>query len=196
MTLQKDYPNFSGALPNLDGKFDAVVNLNGDNIFGLWTKDKRQRIFDSRVKSTQSLCKNLSQMDKPPKVLVSASAIGIYGNDHDQTFSDTDECRRNDGDFLSHVCHKWEEATDMAKSAGIRVVNLRTGIVLGSSGGVLEKLMPLNRLKTNVTINRDNWLSWISLDDLLRVILFCICNDDISGPVNAVSPKQVKSSES
>ena len=189
------YPNFSGALPNLDGKFDAVVNLNGDNIFGLWTKDKRQRIFDSRVKSTQSLCKNLSQMDKPPKVLVSASAIGIYGNDHDQTFSDTEEYRRNDGDFLSHVCHKWEEATDMAKSAGIRVVNLRTGIVLGSSGGVLEKLMPLNRLKTNVTINRDNWLSWISLDDLLRVILFCICNDDISGPVNAVSPKQVKYSE-
>ena len=192
---KRAYTNFSDTLPNLDGKFEAVVNLNGDNIFGLWTKDKKQRIFDSRVKFTTSLCKSLSQMDRPPKVLVSASAVGIYGNDHDRMFSDTDEYSRNDRDFLSRVCYKWEEATDTAKSAGIRVVNLRTGVVLGSSGGILKKLMSLNRLKTNVIINRDNWLSWISLDDLLRVILFCICNDDISGPVNAVSPKQVKYTE-
>jgi uncharacterized protein len=192
---KRAFTNFSDTLPNLDGKFEAVINLNGDNIFGLWTKDKKQRIFDSRVKFTQSLCKSLSQMDRPPKVLVSASAVGIYGNDHDRMFSDTDDYSRNDRDFLSHVCYKWEEATDIAKSAGIRVVNLRTGVVLGSSGGILKKLMSLNRLKTNVIINRDNWLSWISLDDLLRVILFCICNDDISGPVNAVSPKQVKYSE-
>lgn len=190
------YMNFSDTGSHLDGKVaDAVINLNGENIFGLWNSDKKQRIFDSRVKSTLSLCKNLSKLDKPPKVLISASAIGIYGNNHEQVFSDTEEYDKNSNDFLSRVCYEWEEATDIAKSAGIRVVNLRTGIVLGSAGGILKKLMIINRLKANILMNRNNWLSWISLDDLLRVILFCICNNDISGPVNAVSPNHVKYSE-
>ncbi|MDQ6723421.1 MAG: TIGR01777 family oxidoreductase [Thermoproteota archaeon] len=185
--------NSSDTLSHLDGgKVDAVINLNGENIFGLWNKDKKQMIFDSRVKSTLSLCKNLSKLDTPPKILISASAIGIYGNDNEQIFSDMEQYEKNSNDFLSHVCSEWEEATDIAKSAGIRVVNLRTGIVLGSSGGILKKLMIINRLKTNITINHDNWLSWISLDDLLRVILFCMCNVDITGPVNAVSPNHVK----
>ena len=127
--------------------------------------------------------------------MISASAIGIYGNNHEQIFSDTEEYDKNSNDFLSRVCYEWEEATDIAKSAGIRVVNLRTGIVLGSAGGILKKLMIINRLKANIIINHNNWLSWISLDDLLRVILFCICNNDISGPVNAVSPNHVKYSE-
>ncbi|HYP42619.1 MAG TPA: TIGR01777 family oxidoreductase [Candidatus Nitrosocosmicus sp.] len=181
----------------VDGKYDAVINLNGDNIFGLWSKAKKKKIFDSRVKHTRSLCTKLSEMDKPPKVLISASAIGIYGNNDkngDKVFDDTDEFRIDgdsnnleEHDYLSYVCSKWEEATDVAKNAGIRVVNLRTGIVLGSSGGILKKMVVLNRLKTNMSFNHDNWLSWISLDDLLRIILFCMCNDNISGPVNAVS---------
>ncbi len=191
--------DFSDTESHLDDEVDdtatAVINLNGENIFGLWNSDKKQRIFDSRVKSTLYLCKNLSKLDKPPKVLISASAIGIYGNNHEQIFSDTEEYDKNSNDFLSRVCYEWEEATDIAKSAGIRVVNLRTGIVLGSAGGILKKLMIINRLKANIIINRNNWLSWISLDDLLRVILFCICNNDISGPVNAVSPNHVKYGE-
>ena len=184
------------------GGFDAVINLNGDNIFGLWSKAKKKKIFDSRVKHTRSLCTNLSQMDKPPKVLVSASAIGIYGNSEKndyKVFDDTGDFRVNnddnnleDNDYLSYVCSQWEEATEVAKNAGIRVVNLRTGIVLGSSGGVLKKMIILNKLKTNIVIKHDNWLSWISLDDLLRIILFCMCNDSVSGPVNAVSRNSVQ----
>lgn len=186
----------------VNGKFDAVINLNGDNIFGLWSKAKKKKIFDSRVNFTRSLCTKLAELDKPPKVLISASAIGIYGNNDkngDNVFDDTDEFRINgdsnnleDHDYLSYICSKWEEATDVAKNAGIRVVNLRTGIVLGTSGGILKKMVVLNRLKTNIKFNHDNWLSWISLDDLLRIILFCMCNDNISGPVNAVSRNSVQ----
>lgn len=186
----------------VNGGLDAVINLNGDNIFGLWSKTKKKKIFDSRVRHTRSLCTNLSELDKPPKVLISASAVGIYGNNDkngDKVFNDTEEFRTNgdynnleDQDYLSYVCSEWEEATDVAKNAGIRVVNLRTGIVIGSSGGILKKMIILNRLKTNISFNHDNWLSWISLDDLLRVILFCMCNDGISGPVNAVSPNSAQ----
>jgi uncharacterized protein len=188
----------SSSTSDMDDKFDTLINLNGENIFGIWNKSKKQKVFESRVKFTQNLCKKVSEMDKPPKVLISASAIGIYGNDNNIIFSDTNELNENDidnSDFLSYVCTEWEKATDIAKNAGIRVVNLRTGIVLGSSGGILKKLIPLNKLKTNVRLDRDNWLSWISLDDLLRIILFCICNNDISGAVNAVSPNLIKYSE-
>jgi uncharacterized protein (TIGR01777 family) len=188
----------SSSISDIDGKFDAIINLNGENIFGIWNKSKKHKIFESRVKFTQNLCKKVSEMDKPPKVLISASAIGIYGNDDDIIFSDTNELNEienENSDFLSYVCKEWEKATDIAKSAGIRVINLRTGIVLGSSGGILNKLMILNKLKTNVRLDSDNWLSWISLDDLSRIILFCMCNNDISGAVNAVSPNLVKYSE-
>ncbi|MDQ4073864.1 MAG: DUF1731 domain-containing protein [Thermoproteota archaeon] len=197
-----------------DWKFDAVVNLNGENIFGLWSGGKKKRIFDSRVKFTQSLCKSLSEMDKPPKVLISASAIGIYGNNSGRIFDDKGEDDDPDGDydlmssetrtenndkeehdFLSNLCREWEEATDIAKSAGIRIVNLRMGLVLGASGGMIKKLATLNKLKVNITTGHNNWLCWISLDDLLRVILFCICNENISGPVNAVSPSFIKYSD-
>jgi uncharacterized protein len=134
---------------DIDGKFDALINLNGENIFGIRNKGKKQKVFEIRVKFTQILCKMISKMDKPPKVLISAPAIGIYENDNDTIFSDMNKINRNDNDnseFLSYVCTEWEKATDIAKSAGIRVVNLRTGIVLGSSGGILKKLLILNKL--------------------------------------------------
>jgi len=181
---------------DMDSNFDAVINLNGESIFGLWTNNKKQKIFNSRVKFTQSLCKNLAKMNRPPKVLISASAIGIYGNDHNKIFDDNDENdRNNNNDFLSKLCSQWEEATDIAKRAGIRVINLRTGIVLGASGGLVNLLRNINKFQINIDMDSDTWLSWIALDDLLRLILFCICNNNISGPVNAVSPKYVKLDE-
>ncbi len=220
-TTKNPIPNLSNATKlqteytsiHKDWEFDAVVNLNGENIFGLWSFAKKQRIFDSRVKFTQNLCKSISEMDKPPKVLISASAIGIYGNNADRIFDDNGEfgyyddfegkiaktrTENNDKErtgFLSKLCNEWEEATDIAKSAGIRIVKLRTGLVLGASGGMIKKLATLNKLKVNITTGHNNWLCWISLDDLLRAILFCICNENISGPVNAVSPYFIKYSD-
>ena len=197
-TNNKDNNNVSKSDSiDTNSNFDAIVNLNGENIFGLWTNKKKQRIFNSRVKFTESLCKNLVKMNSPPKVLISASAIGIYGNDHYKIYDDIDGNNRsnNNKDFLSSLCSQWEEATDIAKSAGIRVINLRTGIVLGASGGIINRLRNANKFQINIKMESDTWLSWIALDDLLRLILFCICNNNINGPVNAVSPNFVKLEE-
>ncbi len=172
---------------------DAVVNLAGENIFGRWTKKKKKRISDSRVNTTRSLCKLLSSLDKPPKVLVSASATGYYGDRGDEML--TEECKSSIG-FLSDVCRNWEEAGQIAKEFGIRVVNLRIGIVLSSSGGMLSKILPLFKIGLGGRIGNGNqYMSWIGLDDLLGLILYAIADESISGPVNAVSPNPVTNAD-
>jgi len=173
---------------------DAVVNLAGENIFGRWTKEKKKRIFDSRVNTTKSLCKLLSSLDKPPKVLVSASATGYYGDRGDEIL--TEESPPSSPSFLSYVCRNWEEATQIAKESGIRVVNLRLGIVLSSSGGMLSKILPLFKMGLGGRIgNGDQYMSWIGLDDLLGLILYAIAHESVSGPVNAVSPKPITNAD-
>ncbi|HEY7572257.1 MAG TPA: NAD-dependent epimerase/dehydratase family protein [Nitrososphaeraceae archaeon] len=130
-----------------DENIYTVVNLSGENIFGRWTKKKKKRIFDSRVNTTQSLCKMLSSLDKPPKVLVSASATGYYGDRGDEILTEeSPPSSYSSNDFLSYVCRNWEEATQIAKESGIRVVNLRIGIVLSSYGGMLSKIHPIFKL--------------------------------------------------
>jgi uncharacterized protein len=174
-------------------QIDAVVNLAGENIFGRWTKKKRKRIFDSRVNTTRSLCKLLSSLDKPPKVLVSASATGYYGDRGDEML--TEESQSSIG-FLSDVCRNWEEATQIANESGIRVVNLRTGIVLSSSGGMLSKILPLFKVGLGGRIGKGNqYMSWIGLDDLLGLVLHTIADESISGPVNAVSPNPITNAD-
>lgn len=173
---------------------DAVVNLAGENIFGRWTKEKKKRIFDSRVNSTKSLCKLLSSLDKPPKVLVSASATGYYGERGDEIL--TEESHSSSTDFLSDVCKNWEGATQISKDSGIRVVNLRLGIVLSSSGGMLSKILPIFKLGFGGRIGNGNqYMSWIGLDDLHGLILYAIADKSIAGPVNAVSPNPITNTD-
>jgi len=168
---------------------DAVVNLAGENIFGRWTKEKKKRIFNSRVNTTKSLCKLLSSLDKPPKVLVSASATGYYGDRADEILTEESPPPSSPNDFLSNVCKNWEGATQISKEAGIRVVNLRLGIVLSSSGGMLAKILPIFKLGFGGRIGNGNqYMSWIGLDDLLGLMLYAIADKSITGPVNAVSP--------
>jgi uncharacterized protein (TIGR01777 family) len=181
------------SLNDNDNKMDAVVNLAGENIFGRWTKEKKKRISDSRVNITRSMCKILSSLDKPPKVLVSASATGYYGDRGDERL--TEESQSSIG-FLSDVCRNWEESTQIAKESGIRVVNLRIGIVLSSSGGMLSKILPLFKVGLGGRIGNGNqYMSWIGLDDLLGLILYVIADESISGPVNAVSPNPVTNAD-
>jgi len=181
------------SLNDNNNQMDAVVNLAGENIFGRWTKKKKKRISDSRVNTTRSLCKLLSSLDKPPKVLVSASATGYYGDRGDEML--TEECKSSIG-FLSDVCRNWEEASQIAKEFGIRVVNLRIGIVLSSSGGMLSKILPLFKIGLGGRIGNGNqYMSWIGLDDLLGLILYAIADESISGPVNAVSPNPVTNAD-
>jgi uncharacterized protein (TIGR01777 family) len=181
------------SLNDNNNRMDAVVNLAGENIFGRWTKGKKKRISDSRVNTTRSLCKLLSSLDKPPKVLVSVSATGYYGDRGDEML--TEESQSSIG-FLSDVCRNWEESTQIAKESGIRVVNLRLGIVLSSSGGMLSKILPLFKVGLGGRIGKGNqYMSWIGLDDLVGLILYVVADESISGPVNAVSPNPVTNAD-
>ncbi|MFL6401441.1 MAG: TIGR01777 family oxidoreductase, partial [Nitrososphaeraceae archaeon] len=182
----------------------AVVNLAGENIFGRWTKEKKKRIFDSRVNTTKSLCKLLSSLDKPSKVLVSASATGYYGDRGDEILTEESPSSPSSSspsispsiDFLSDVCRNWEESTQIAKESGIRVVNMRIGTVLSSSGGILAKILPPFKMGLGGRIGNGNqYMSWIGLDDLLAIILYAIVDKSITGPVNAVSPNPIPNAE-
>ena len=192
---------------------DAVVNLAGENIFGRWTKEKKKRIFDSRVNTTKALCKTLSLLDKRPKVLVSASATGYYGDRGDEvlaedspaaatssssTYSSASSATTSSSpiDFLSDVCRNWEESTQIAKDAGIRVVNIRIGTVMSSSGGILAKILPPFKMGLGGRIGNGNqYMSWIALDDLLEIVLHAIANKSITGPINAVAPNPITNTD-
>jgi uncharacterized protein (TIGR01777 family) len=184
---------------------DAVVNLAGESIFGRWSKEKRKKLSDSRVNATTTLCERLASLDEPPSVLVSVSAIGYYGNRGDEILSEESQAGTRASsvpskvpaiDFLSDLCREWEYATHIAREAGIRVVNLRLGIVLSSSGGLLAKVLPLFKLGLGGRIGKGNqYVSWIALEDLLIIILSMIADDNFSGPINAVSPNPVTNTE-
>lgn len=176
---------------------DAVVNLAGENIFGKWTEEKKKRIFDSRINTTKSLCRLLSSLDRPPKVLVSASATGYYGDRHDEILTEESPLQHSSSnDFLSDVCMNWEKSTQIAKESGIRIVNIRIGTVLSSSGGILSKILPAFKMGFGGRIgNGSQYMSWIGLDDLITLILYAIADKSIIGPVNAVSPNPITNAD-
>lgn len=173
---------------------DAVVHLGGHNIAdGRWTEGMKRLIRDSRVESTSLLARTLAGLANPPKVFVCASAIGYYG-DRGQDVMDEDSTPGPS--FLSETCREWEEATAVASEAGIRVVNLRIGVVLSPQGGALKKmLLPFQLGGGGIVGNGKQCWSWISLDDLPRIILHAIHNEGLSGPVNAVAPGTVDNRE-
>jgi uncharacterized protein (TIGR01777 family) len=184
---------------------DAVVNLAGENIFGKWTKEKKKRLTESRINATAALCERLASLDKPPSVLVSVSAIAYYGDRGDEILSEDSQAGTRASsipskvpsiDFLSDLCREWENSTHIAVEAGIRVVNLRLGIVLSSSGGLLAKILPVFKSGLGGRIGSGNqYISWIALDDLLIIILSMIADDTFSGPVNAVSPNPITNTD-
>ena len=188
--------NFADGIVDLDGMngIDAVVHLAGENIaVGRWTAAKKLRIRESRVLGTSRLCRSLAALRHPPRTLVCASAIGYYGDGGDQKIEE--EAAAGHG-FLPDVCREWELATRAASDAGIRVVNLRIGIVLDSAGGALQKMLLPFRLGVGGKIGSgQQYWSWITLSDLVRVISFAASNDALRGAVNAVSPGTVTNSE-
>ena len=169
---------------------EAVVHLAGENIAaGRWNNARKKRIRESRVDGTRLLCARLAEMPTPPKVLISASAIGYYGERGADELAE--EAGAGEG-FLPDVCREWEESTEAATAAGIRVIRLRIGIVLSPRGGALKKMLTPFRMGAGGKIGKGNqYMSWISLDDLAASILHCIENESISGAVNAVAPEAV-----
>lgn len=172
----------------LDG-VDAVVNLAGETIGVRWTEERKRRIRDSRVVGTALLARTLAGLATPPRVLVSGSAVGIYGNRGDEVL---DETSAPGDDFLARVGVEWEAAADPARAAGIRVVHTRTGLVLAAHGGALEPMLRQFKLGVGGKLGSgEQWMSWISLDDEVRAISFAIRSEEVSGPLNVVAPNPV-----
>jgi uncharacterized protein (TIGR01777 family) len=173
--------------------FDAVIHLAGETIFGRWTAAKKRRILDSRVNGTLNLAQALARAEEKPKVFISGSAIGYYGNRGDEALSE--ESAAGTG-FLAEVAEKWEEATTPAVQADIRTAHLRTGIVLSTRGGALKAmLLPFKLGVGGRTGNGRQWMSWIDIQDMVGAIHHILKNDLIQGPVNMVAPKPVRNAE-
>ena len=169
---------------------DALVHLAGESIVGMrWTEEKKRRILESRVKGTELLALTISRLGSRPRVMVSASAVGYYGNRGNEILTEASKPGKG---FLAGVCRQWEEATRQAERSGIRVVHLRTGMVLSPSGGALgTMLLPFKVGMGGRLGSGKQYMSWIDADDLLGIILHAISTDSVRGPVNATAPYPV-----
>ena len=173
--------------------FDAVVHLAGESIFGRWTAQKKARIHGSRVDGTRLLVQALTSLTRPPKTLLVASGVGYYG---DRDAEVVDENSPAGTGFLADVSREWEAAAAAAAERGIRVVNLRFGVVLSAAGGALATMLPPFRLGAGGPVgNGRQYMSWIAIDDLIGVVLHALATPDLSGPVNVVAPGVVTNRE-
>ena len=173
---------------------DSVVHLAGENIAGApWTPERKATIRDSRVRGTRLLCDSLLRLDRPPGTLVCASATGYYGDRGEEVLREESPPGKG---FLAGVCREWEEATGEAARRGMRVVNLRIGMVLSAEGGALAKMLPAFRAGVGGRIGSGKqYMSWIALSDLVGGILYSLATDSLAGPVNAVAPGLVTNRE-
>jgi uncharacterized protein (TIGR01777 family) len=168
---------------------DVVIHLAGENVFGRWSPAKKQRIRASRVNGTRLVCDALAGLTRPPATLLAASAIGYYGDRGDEEVT---EQSAPGEDFLGHVARDWEAATTPATRAGIRVVNLRFGVVLTPAAGALAKMLPAFRLGLGGPVGSGNqYLSWITRDDAINAINHVLMTAAVVGPVNITAPTPV-----
>lgn len=190
----EDWIEWSPSEGKLDGAalegVDAVVHLAGESIAGVrWTESKKQAILESRVQGTELLCRTLADLRDPPSTLVSASAVGFYGDRGEERLSE--DAGAGSG-FLPEVCQAWEKATYTARSVGIRTVHLRTGIVLSPRGGVLGTVLLPFQIGVGGRLGSGRqYMPWIDLDDEVGLILHLLRTPELRGPVNAVAPNAV-----
>ncbi|HEY1808244.1 MAG TPA: TIGR01777 family oxidoreductase [Acidobacteriaceae bacterium] len=167
--------------------FDAVVHLNGACVARRWTQSYRREIVESRVGSTRALCEALAQVRHPPRVLVCASAIGIYGDRGEEVLT---ESSASGTGFLAETCMAWEKAADKARGAGIRVVHARFGVVLSGKGGALKTMLRPFRLGLGGKLGSgQQWMSWISVRDAVRALLFLMDEEGQAGAFNLTAPQ-------
>lgn len=173
---------------------DAVVHLAGDNVASeSWSEAKKKKIRDSRVVGTKVLVDAFKRTQNPPKHFVSASAIGFYGNRGDEVL--TEESAKGTG-FFPEVCTAWETEAQKAEEFGARVVCLRIGVVLAKDGGALEKMLTPFKLGVGGVVGSGKqWMSWIALDDLIKIFHYALENENLSGAFNAVAPNPVTNQE-
>jgi uncharacterized protein (TIGR01777 family) len=179
--------------PDMVSGFDAVIHLAGESIVGRWTKTKKIKIRDSRVAGTTSLAEALAGAQHKPQVFACSSAIGYYGDRGNEVLN---EASKPGIGFLPDVCREWEAATQAAANAGIRTVQMRTGVVLSSKGGALGKMLTPFKMGVGGRIgDGQQWMSWIDIEDMVGAIHHILKSDLLQGPVNMVAPKPVKNVE-
>jgi hypothetical protein len=172
----------------------AAIHLAGDPIAeGRWTEEKKQRIRESRVRGTTLLAETLARLDSPPRVLLSASAVGYYGDRGEEVLN---EKSATGTDFLAGVCRAWEESASAAKAAGIRVVLLRFGVVLSGAGGALAKMLTPFKFGAGGKIGSGRqYMSWIAIDDAVGAIEHALAHEELEDAVNLVAPRAVTNGE-
>lgn len=173
---------------------DAVINLMGENIGGKkWDENQKKKIYDSRINSTRLLVEGMKALPKKPRTFISASAIGIYGNRGDEVL---DENATHGNDFLAGVCRDWEAEANKALDLKMRVVLMRTGVVLGKGGGALKKMLPVFKLGLGGRLGSGKqYMSWIHVDDLAAMYVQAVEDQTMSGVYNAVSPYPATNAE-
>lgn len=173
---------------------DAVIHLAGESIVGArWTQAKKNRIYHSRIDGTKLLSQALASMENPPKTFICASAIGYYGDRGETVLTEDSE---SGSGFLADVCRDWEAATQPAIDKGLRVVNVRIGVVLTPEGGALKMmLLPFKMGVGGVVSSGEQFMSWITLDDLIGAIYHCLMTESLSGPVNLTGPNPATNRE-
>lgn len=173
--------------------FDVIINLCGENIVGRWTQKKKNRIKTSRVNTASLISKTISELTDPPKLFISASAVGFYGNRGDEVLNEKSAIGKG---FLAGVSNEWETAAKVNVNSGTRVVLLRSGLVLGKSGGALKQMLtPFKMGLGGMLGDGKQYWSWIALDDTLGSIFHIVNTDSIQGPVNIVAPDPVTNKE-
>lgn len=173
---------------------DAVVHLAGENIgAGRWTTARKQRLRDSRIPATEGLCRSLAGLNPGPRTFLSASAIGYYGDRGDEVLTESSAPGKG---FLADLCIEWEQASQPARDAGMRVAHLRFGVILSRDGGALPRmLLPFKLgLGGRIGSGRQYW-SWVVLDDVIGAIVHVLERSDLSGPFNVVSPQPATNAE-
>jgi hypothetical protein len=179
--------------PNDVEGFDAVIHLAGESINQRWTDATKERILQSRVQGTELLAGTLVDLDDPPEVLVSASAVGYYGDRGDEWLPEDADV----GDlFISDFCQQWEAASQAATENGVRVVNIRTGVVLSDEGGALPQMLPPFKLGLGGKLGSgDQFVPWVAREDVVEAIAFLLTHKELSGPVNVCAPNPVRNTE-
>lgn len=179
--------------PTVVSGFDAVIHLAGESVVGRWTPAKKKAIYDSRVLGTRYLAEALAKAPSPPKIMISASAVGYYGDRKDEVLRE--ESTSGQG-FLAEVCRAWEAATEPAARGGIRTAQMRIGLVLSPTGGALQEMLPPFRMGLGGKIaSGRQWCSWIDVQDLAGAAIHIMKTESLRGPVNMVAPNPVRNAE-